>query len=138
MNTNAASVADNWASRMAASTQKITDGVNAVTESPTAKAAQNLDKYKANTAAAVDSGKMAAKLNAVSLTQWKNATLAKVSRVGSGAQASKQKMVNHLTKWLPFVAQVRQQIKQMPSTTPQDRIARMVANAEMLSNFKST
>ena len=129
-------VGDDWASRMAASTQKITDGINAVTESPTAKAAQNLDKYLANTAAAVASGKMAKNLNAVSLGDWKTRTLAKVSRIGQGAQAGKDKMIKHLQAWLPFVAQVRQQVRQMPSTTAQDRIARMVANAEMLSHFK--
>lgn len=130
-------VADAWASGMQAATAKIQAGIEAVTESPTAKAAQSLDKYLNNVQAAVASGKMARKLNAVSLQDWKQRTIAKVSRIGSGAQASKDKMTRFLSQWLPFVAQVRQQIRAMPNATPQDRIARMVANAEALSQFSS-
>jgi hypothetical protein len=127
--------ADAWATNMAASQQKVTDGINAVTESPTAKAAQNLDKYVTGTQAAVASGKMARKLNAVSLSDWNTAALAKVSRIGSGAQTAKPKMLRHLSAFLPFVAQVRQNVRQMPNATPSDRIARMVANAQQLAQF---
>lgn len=123
---------------MGAATQKITDGVQGVQESPTAAAARHLDKYITGTQAAVSSGKMAAKLQAVSLQDWKTATLAKVSRVGSGAQAAKPKMLAFQTQWQPFLQNVRQQIKQMPNTTPEDRIARMVANARALAQFKYT
>lgn len=128
--------ADAWVSGMQASQQKVTDGINSVTESPTAAAARNLDKYVQNTAAAVNSGKMASKLNAVTLQDWKNAAIAKVGRIGSGATAAKPKMMKHLQQWLPFVANVRAQVKQMPSTTPQDRIQRMVFNATQLATFK--
>lgn len=128
-------VADSWASNMAAASQKITDGINAVTESPMAKAAQNLDKYLTSTQNAVTSGKMARALNNTSLATWKTNFLAKVSRIGSGAQAAKPKFQQFLSSWLPYVQQVRQQVKSMPSTTPQDRIQRMVANAQMLSQF---
>ena len=118
---------DAWAQGLAAAQQKITDGINSVTESPTAKAAQHLDKYVQNTAAAVASGKMAAKLNAVSLQDWKSKFLAKVSRIGSGAQAAKPKMLAHLTKFLPKVAAARATVKGMPNTTKADTQARMNA-----------
>lgn len=129
--------ADAWATNMAAAQQKITDGINAVTESPTAKAAQSLDKYLNGVQNAVQSGRMAKKLNAVSLSDWKTAALAKVSRIGSGAQTAKPKMLKHLAAFLPFVQQVRQNVRQMPNATPSDRIARMVANAQQLAQFVS-
>ena len=136
MSRTAQQVVDDWASRMQASQQKMSDGIQGVTESPMEKAAANLDKYKANTAAAVDSGKMARRLRATSLNDWKTAALAKVSRVGSGAMAAKAKFLKHMANWLPFVASVKAQVRAMPSTTPTDRDARMMANAALLRQYK--
>ena len=124
---DAGTAAKNWASGMAAATQKITAGINNVSESPTAKAAQHLDKYLAGTQAAVTSGKMAQKLNNVSLAAWKAAAIAKVPRIASGAQTAIPKMQSHLSKFLPRVAAVQAQVRSMPSNTLQDRIARATA-----------
>lgn len=121
---------------MGQSVNKITQGIDAVQESPTEAAARNLDKYLQNTQEAVSSGKMAASLRRVTLQDWKTAAKAKASRVGSGATAAKDKMQRHLTAWLPHVAAVRAQVKQMASTTKEDRIARMVENARLLSQFR--
>lgn len=129
-------VADEWAARMQASQQKISDGIDSVQESPTAKAAQSLDKYLQRVADAVNSGKMAARLNGVSLASWKAAAKAKVSRVGAGALEAKPKMVSFLTQWLPFVRSVRDQVRAMPSTTVAERDARMQANVNLLRQFK--
>lgn len=129
--------ADAWASNMQASSTKIKNGIAAVQESPTAKAAAAAGKYLSRVQDAVSSGKFAQKLNAVTLEQWKAAATAKVDRIGSGAAAAKPKMLKHLTNFLPFVANVRQQVKSMPSTTPGERIARMVQNATLLSQYKS-
>lgn len=129
-------VADEWAARMQASQQKISDGIDSVQEAPTAKAASALDKYLSRVAEAVNSGKMAERLNAVTLASWKQSAKAKVSRVGSGALEAKPKMVAHLTQWLPYVRQVRDQVRAMPSTTAAERDARMQRNVELLRQFK--
>jgi len=118
-----------WVQGMQSATQKIQDGINATTVAPTQLAAQHLDKYLAGTQQAVASGKMAAKLNAVTLQQWQQATIAKVSRVGAGATTAQPKMQAHLQRFLPKVAAARATVKAMPSSTPADRIARMVAFA---------
>lgn len=73
-----------WANAMRSATTKANyiAGVNAVTESPTAKAASPTaqQRYLTATQEAVTSGRMAARLNAVTLQQWQAAA------AGIGAQ----------------------------------------------------
>lgn len=105
--TNAAQAAANWSKGMAASGDKLKAGINAVTESPTAKAAAAVDRMVAGIVAAAASGKIQAGLNAVSLADWKNAMLNKgLARIAAGAQAAMPKVQAFQQQWLPFIQSV--------------------------------
>lgn len=98
--------ARNWKNAMAASVDKMKRGIQAVDVSPTAKAANAVDRQVAGVIRAQQSGKTAAALNAVTLQDWKAAALDKgVGRVASGAANAEPKMANFMSEFLPFVAQ---------------------------------
>jgi len=134
---DAATVASKWQQNLSNSTTSITNGVNAVTVAPGQAAAAAQAKMRANVLAAIDSGKWAANVSAVPLAAWKTAMLQTgIPRIADGAQKGKAKMQSFLTNFLPYVANVQQQVRSMPSTTLQDRLNRMVANAQLLSQYK--
>jgi hypothetical protein len=118
---NPQQVASKWARNLGASTQDITDGVNAVTTSPTQAAAAQQAAMLQKLTAAVNNGKWARGLNRVSLADWKTAMISKgVQRVASGAQTAEPKMAKFMTDFLPVAQQVSQQVKAMPKLTLQD------------------
>lgn len=98
--------AANWARGMANSTEKIRSGIQAVTDSPMAKAAARADAYAQGVQRAVADRTYQNALEAVTLEDWKKASLEKgVNRVAGGAEAAKPKMAAFLTEFLPHVAQ---------------------------------
>lgn len=132
-----AQAAQNWATNLAASTARIKSGVQAVTTSPTAKAAQNVQAQVAGVIAAANSGKTAAALNAVSLQDWQNAMINKgINRIASGAQAAQGKMQNFLTQFLPYVAAGVQQLSTMPRGDLEANIARATFMMRYNAGFK--
>lgn len=123
-----AQVAQKWVRNTSQSTQALIDGVSNVTTSPTAQAAQHLDRYLSGVTQAVNSGKMAAALNNVSLQDWQNAMKTKaVARIPAGVQAAQGKMQSFMDKWLPYEQQMSDRIKQMPKGS--------VADAQARSNY---
>ena len=110
-----------------AAAQDYTAGVNAVTVSPTAEAAKKLDKAAMNFAEAISSGRMARRLQSVTLEQWKKAAAEKGSmRYGPGLAASKDKMIAFATDFLPFQDSIVAKAKAMPDFSLQDQIAKAV------------
>lgn len=125
--------------RAQAATTDYTAGVQAVTESPTAKAAKKIDKMRAGFNAAIDSGKVADGLNAVTLDDWKNATTKKGGeRYASGVSDSQDKVQAFHEELSSFMGPHLQKINSMPDTTPDQRLAKMMANAQGLAKFKRT
>lgn len=123
---DATTVANLWASRLAASTTEISAGVDRVTEAPGAKAAQNADVWLARTTAA--RAKWIRNTSAVTLSQWQTAMKSKgVPRVGPGAQAAIPKMTQFMTQWLPYAEQGAATVRNMPNATLEDGIARATA-----------
>jgi hypothetical protein len=103
-----------------------------VTESPTAKAASNPQKFLMGVQAAVQSGKWQAGLNAVSLQDWKTAMIQKgVGRVAQGTQAALPKMQAFMARFYPILQQNMEQVNAMPNNTLEDRINKMVAMARL-------
>lgn len=108
---SAADISKKWLERTSAAGQAYINGVNSVTESPMAKAATQGTKMLAGITAAVNSGKWAKTLNAVSITEWKAKTAGVgAQRLASGVQAAQAKrakfdaaLVNHLNSVLPAI-----------------------------------
>lgn len=124
-------------SRAQNATQDYKDGVMRVTQSPTALAANKLDKYQAGINAALASGKTKANMQAVSLADWQHAATNKGGqRYSQGVQAAADKIAQFHAQFAPFMAGVQQQIKALPDTTPEDRINKCVANIRAISKFK--
>ena len=100
---NAQQLVANWQAGLQRAGPKYAAGINAVTESPMAKAAapQSLQKYAMNTqAASVPGGRMEQGLNSVSLAQWKT------QAAGVGAT----NLVTGATKGAPKLAAKAQQL----------------------------
>lgn len=124
--------ADNWAAAMAGATTAYTKGVQAVTESPTAKAAKNLAKYQMNTAKAVASGRMAAALNAVTLSDWQQRAVQKgANNLASGAAASKGKFLAKAQSKQATWQQQRDAVESMPSGGTANAMARIAKSMQI-------
>lgn len=123
--------------RTKAATEDMRRGVERVTESPTAKAAAKVDKMRTNLNAALDSGKWAAGLNRVSLTDWKDKMLTKgVQRVAAGVDAAGDKVEAFAAEFLPHLDAVTEKVKRMPDITLEDNLNRMVEQARGVAQFK--
>lgn len=126
-----------WASRLSGSTTEIQRGVDAVTESPTAKAAAKKDKMLNNLTRAVQSGKWEAGLNRVSLAQWKEAIKSKgIPRIANGATQAQPKMAQFMSQLLPFQDSLKSEIDSMPDLSLDDSINRASAWIRGMANFK--
>lgn len=127
-----------WAENGSNSAATVRAGVNAVTESPMAKAAARVDAWVAGVQRAKD--KFVAKLNAVSLNDWKQAMLGKgITNMGNGyADAGNQrKFLNFMRVFLPYVRQGAQEVKNMPKGTLQQAIDRAAAQIRWNANFRN-
>lgn len=130
-------VAQRWVTNLGGAVEKIRQGVQAVTTSPTqaAAAAGQLWQQRVNDPATL--AKFQRGLQRVSLADWQNAMLSKgIPRIAQGAQASKDKFVAFLTQFLPFVQNVAAQVHQMPKATLEDRINRAVAQIRGNAAFR--
>lgn len=122
---NASSVAKKWSQNLGASTTSITEGVNAVQVAPGVAAASRQALLKSRLNAAIDSGKWAARVQSVSLGDWKQSMTTKgIQRIASGAQAAEPKMTKFLNDFLPVAAQVSAQVDSMPKNSIEDSVAR--------------
>lgn len=128
-------IAAKWAQGLAGATQRITDGVNAVTIAPGQAAARQKQVWAQNTAASVD--KWATNTAKVSLPDWQNAILTKgVPRIASGATAAQPKFATFMTQLMPFI---NQQVAALPARGTLDQnINRMTAFARGMSTFKKS
>ncbi len=134
---NAQAIAQLWGQRMAAAGERMKAGINAVTENPAEKAAAAAPKYLAGVQRAMAEGKYEAGLRKVTLQGWKTKMLNKgISNMQTGAREAVPDMQAFLTDFLPFAAQVSDQVKAMPSGTKEDSRARMLANFEAMSNYR--
>ena len=129
-------VAEKWARRLKASTEDMRKGIEAVSEAPTKKAAEKLDKLLNNLTEAITSGKMASALEKVTLDEWKSAFLNKgIGRVAAGVDGSTDKMTEFMKQLLPAIESAKKKIEGMPDTTLEDRINRMNTYIREMSKF---
>lgn len=127
---------DRWAQGLQGSTQKITQGVNAVTVAPSTKAIAQKAKMVQNFTLAVNSGKWERNLGKITLNDWKTSMTDKgIPRIGQGAIAATPKMVAFATKLLPFEQTLQNTVRNLPSLTLQNRIDRAVAWMNGMNKF---
>lgn len=129
-------IAEKQVRRSQAATEDYIRGVRAVTEAPTQKAKAKKDKLKQNFIAAVDSGKWEAGLDGTTLDDWQKATESKGgARYGSGVAESQEKIIAFHEEFQPFVEAVKKKIADMPDTTQEQRLQRMMENARSIAKF---
>lgn len=130
-------IAEKHARRTKAAVEDMRQGIQAVTQSPTSKAASKKTKMLTNLTEAVNSGKWERGLQAVTLQQWQAAALEKgVGRVAAGVDNSMQKTEQFYNKLIPFQDALVAQIKSMPDASIDDSINRMAAYARGMQKFK--
>ena len=126
-------IAAQWAARLAASTSRITAGVNSVTTAPGQAAARQKSVWAQNVAAAQD--KWASRVAGVSLSDWQQSMTSKgVARIATGAQTAQPKFSAFMTQLLPHIASVKGSLP--PRGTLDQNIARMTAFVQGMSKFQ--
>lgn len=134
---NAQQVAEKWQRRTQGAIQDYRAGVEAVTDSPMAKAASNPEKYLEGVRKAVQDGKWQGGLNRVTLAEWKKLTLEKgAPRISAGVDGAVPKMQAFMADFLPFLENVRSQVDAMPDVTLEDSIARMTAQVRAVAGYR--
>lgn len=127
---NPAEYAEKWANRTGAATEDYKKGINKVQTAPSQAAIAAKEKMRAGVNQALDDGTWERGLQGVTLQDWKNkAVNIGAQRISSGVMAAKDKQAAMATKLLAAVDQASALIAGMPSTTFEQRIARMVAYA---------
>ena len=125
------------ARRLKASITDITRGVERVTKSPTAAAAEKEDKMLANLTKSVQDGKWARGLKKVSLEDWKSKMINKgVQRIAGGIDGAKDKVVEFASELLPHVDSGVSKVKGMPDLTIEDSINRASTFIRHMAGFK--
>lgn len=126
-------IAADWVSRLGQSTQKIEDGVNAVSVAPGQAAARQKAVWVQNVAAAQD--KWARNVAAVPLSEWQQAMITKgAPRIASGAAASQQKFASFMGQLLPHIDRVKSSLPARGNL--EANINRMVAFSRGMAQFK--
>lgn len=132
-----AEATDKHARRLKASVEDIRAGVNRVTEAPTKKAAQKIDKMRTRLMEAFDSGKVQRRLEAVTLDDWKNKMLQKgVNNISTGIDLSRDKVEKFYSELFPYQDNLQKTVKAMPDTTLEDSISRMTTWTRGMAKFE--
>lgn len=129
-------VADKWAQRASAASPDYARGVEQTDKDPTALAAANGQRYITGVQEAYQSGKWARRLQAVGKAGWQAAVRDKgVQNYGTGVAAARTKYEQAIGPVLAAVASAQRQVQSMPSATPQQRDARMLAFVASMRQF---
>jgi hypothetical protein len=124
-----------WAAKAAAAQGDYQAGVERTSADPGQLAAAAADKWLANVQQARE--KFRAGVSRVSAAEWKRATIEKgAPRYGTGVQQAQSKFAEFTSEFFPFLDQVTSRTRAMPSTTLEQRLARMVEQARAVSQFR--
>lgn len=129
-------VAEKWAQRASAASADYQRGVEQTDKDPTALAAANGARYISGVQEAYSSGRWARRLQQVGKAGWQQAVLSKgVQNFATGVAASKDKYATAIGPVLAAVKQGQNLVASMPSATPQQRDARMLAFINHMRSF---
>lgn len=127
-------VAGYWLTGISGATQKISDGVDRVTQAPGAAAAAQVDVWAANVQAAKQ--KFADNSRRVSLSDWQAATKAAVGNVAAGAQRKQQKYVQAIGPVLSHIAAGQSKLANMPRGSYAQNVQRMTTFVDHMHNYR--
>lgn len=126
---------EKWVTKLSAAGPEIEAGVKRVTESPGAAAARQYQKWIARLQES--QGKWKSAVERINLADWQNAMATRgAQNVATGAQAKQGKMLAFQTEFFPFLDSVLARVNAMPTATPGQRTAKMVAQVEAVRQFK--
>jgi hypothetical protein len=124
------------AKRLKAALPEIRVGIARVTESPTAKSADKIDKMRDHLMAKFEDGTIEARLRAVTLADWKKQmTDVGLGRISSGIDGAAGKVKDFAAQLLPAVDAAKATIAGMPDLTLEDSIGRMDAFIREMAKF---
>jgi hypothetical protein len=125
------------AARLKAAIPDMKAGVLNVQVAPGQQAAAKADKMLTNLTDAVQSGRWAKRVGAVSLQDWQNAMVNKgTARVAAGIDAAADKTTAFFTQLFPFQDALVAKVKQMPDMTIEDSVQRAATMIRGMANFK--
>lgn len=125
------------AARLKGATEDIRRGIDRVSEAPGVKAAAKQDKMLAGITEAVQSGKWAQRVSAVTLEEWKRKTRdVGVNRIAAGIDAAQPKMLAFYEQLIPFQENLQREVGKMPDITLEDNLARMTTFVRGMSQFR--
>lgn len=132
-----AQFAEKWGRRLTGATEDIRRGVDAVTESPTEKAANSEAKMLAGITESVNNGTWAAQLRKVSLSEWKAAMKDKgVPRIAAGVAKAAPKVTEFATALLQYEEGLQATIDAMPDVTLEDSVQRATTWMRGMADFR--
>ena len=130
-------VAAKWNRNLKNAIQDLKDGVDTVTEAPSAAAVAKQDKMRANMLAAIDDGRWANGLSKYTLAQWKQDMKTKAAdRIPGGADAGQPRMREFMSVALPHIESGLSKIQSMPDLTLSDSKARASAWIDHMHELK--
>lgn len=112
-------------------------GIERVSSSPTAMAANKKDKMRSGVNAAIDSGKWERGLRRVTLDDWKSKMINKgLGRVATGIDEAAPKVRAFAADVLPYIDNLKATVDKMPDTTLEDSINRMTTFIRGMAKFQ--
>lgn len=127
---NPTSATTKWSQRMQAAGPQITEGVNAVTESPGIAAARQATVWLAKLTASVDKWKR--NVGAMTLDQWRTAMIERgIPAIATGVAAKSGNYQAFAEKFYPYLATGVAHVKTMPKGT----IAQSQARAAYMIDY---
>jgi len=129
--------AEKWKRRLKGSVEDIRRGVEKVTESPGAKAAQKFDKWVAKITSDEVQNKWKERVAKVDVNEWKTMTLQKgIPAISRGVDLAEDKMRDFGAQLLEHIAAGLRKLEGMPDVTFEDSKARVIAWMEHMKQFK--
>lgn len=114
-------------------------GIGNVTEAPGIKAAAKADKMLAKLTEAVSSGKWAARVSSVPLSEWQKQAIDKgAGRINAGVAGASDKVRAFASQLIPELERIKGEVDRMDDLTLQDSIARMTHQVIEMSKFEFT
>jgi len=128
---------EKWTRRMKGAGEDIKRGVERVREAPGMKAAAKKEKMRQGILDAIDSGKGAARVSAVSVDEWRNQMLNKgLARISAGVDGAADKQDAFYAQLFEHQDRIGQTVAKMDDLTFEARLERMTAYARGMREFR--